>query len=104
MFHAEEAPGKNEVSFEQWLSEVRSVQGLYAEPVFWKAVLKSLKASEANFVRYMRPKVELEGIISKLETMYGIVASFNVLMQRFYKISQDQNEKIPAYTTRIEGP
>ena len=35
--------------------------------------------------------------------MYEIVASFDVLMQSFCKTSQDCNEKIPAYTTRIEG-
>ena len=37
-----------------------------------------------------------------LETGYGIVESFNVLMQSFYNTSQDWNEKISAYTTRIE--
>ena len=31
-FCGEEASCKNEVSFEQWLFEVRSVQGLYSEP------------------------------------------------------------------------
>ena len=46
--------------------------------------------------------LEVEGIISKLETVYRIVASLDVLMQPFYKISQNENEKIPAYTTRIE--
>ena len=35
--------------------------------------------------------------------MYGTVASFSVLVQSFYKICQDQNEKISTYTTMIEG-
>ena len=35
--------------------------------------------------------------------MYRIIATFNVLKMAFYKISQDCNEKIPAYATRIEG-
>ena len=48
----------------------------------------------------MGSEVEVEGIISKFETVYGIVASFDVLMQSFYKI---RNEKIPVHTTRIEG-
>ena len=51
----------------------------------------------------MGPQVEVERNISKLETVYGIAASFSVLLQLFYKISQDQNKKISAYTTRIEG-
>ena len=51
----------------------------------------------------MGPQVEVKGIISKLETVHGIVASFDMLMHAFYKISQDWNEKVLAYTTRIEG-
>ena len=35
--------------------------------------------------------------------MYGIVASVHVLLQSFYRINQDHNEKIPAYSTRTEG-
>ena len=51
----------------------------------------------------MGPQVEVEEIISKLETVYGKVASFNDVMQSFYKINKDQNKKIPTYTTTIEG-
>ena len=54
-------------------------------------------------MRYTGPQVEVKGIISNLETVLVIATSFNVLMHLFYKIIQDQNEKIPAYTTRIEG-
>ena len=43
MSHGEEAPGKNKVSFEQWLFEIRSVQGLYSEPFLRKAVINSLE-------------------------------------------------------------
>ena len=86
---------------EQWLFEVRSVQGLYSEPVLREAVIKALKGSAVEFREIYGESVE--GIISKLKTVYGIIASFDVLMQTFYKISQDWNEKIPAYTTRIEG-
>ena len=32
----------------------------------------------------MEPQVEVEGFISKVETVYGIVASFHVQMQSFY--------------------
>ena len=81
--------------------EVWSVQGLYSEPVL-EAVMNLFKGTAAGLVRYMRPQVEEEGIISKLEAVYRIVASFNVLIQSFYKISQYWNEKIPTYTTMIE--
>ena len=56
----------------------------------------------ADVVRYVWPQADIEGIISKLKTVCGIVASFNVLMQLFHKISQDLNKNIPGYITKIE--
>ena len=32
-----------------------------------------------------------------------MVASFDVLMQNFYKVTQGNNEKVPSFTTRLEG-
>ena len=34
--------------------------------------------------------------------IFGTVASFDILMQNFYKISQG-NEKVPSFATRLEG-
>ena len=102
-FHDKEAPWKNWVFLEQWLFEFMSVQGLYLEPILRETVIKSLKRNVADLVRCMGPKFEAEEIILKLETVYWIVLSCHVLMQSFYKISQIWSEKIPAYTTRIEG-
>ena len=104
MFYGEEGPGKNEVSLEKWLFGIRLVQGLHLEPVLREAVIKSSKGAADNLGRYMGPQVEVKRITSKCETAYGIVASFNVLMQSFYKISQDQNVKIQSCTTWIEEP
>ena len=80
-------PCKNEVPFEQWLFDVRSVQGLSSRLVLREAVIKSLKGTASKLVRYIGPQIE--GIISKLKTVYRIVASFDVLVQSFYKIRQD---------------
>ena len=73
---------------------------MYLEIVLGKAVLKS---NCNQFSKIYGESRRREETVSKLETVYGIVASFDVLIQYFHKISQDPNEKIPAYTTRIEG-
>ena len=31
------------------------------------------------------------------------MASFDILMQNFYKVTQGNNEKVPYFTTRLEG-
>ena len=35
--------------------------------------------------------------------IFGTVASFDVLIQNFYKITQGNNEKVPSFATRLEG-
>ena len=48
-------------------------------------------------------------MISKLETIYGAyvardyIASYDVVMQNYYKISMDPKEHHQAYVTRMEG-
>ena len=59
-FLCEEAPGKSEVSFEQLVFEVRSVQGFYLEPVVRDVIIKSLKGNAADLMRYMTPQGKAE--------------------------------------------
>ena len=42
-------------------------------------------------------------ILQKLTIIFGTVASFNVLMQNFYMNVQSNHEKVPSFTTRLEG-
>ena len=65
-FYGKEAPWKDKVSFELWLFEVRSVQGLYSEPVLKETIIKLLKGSTAELMWYMGSQVEVESIILKL--------------------------------------
>ena len=51
---------------------------------------------------YMGPTAGVSKILEKLSVIFGTVTSFNVLMQNFYKISQN-NEKVPSFVTKLEG-
>ena len=64
-----------------------------------EATIKSLKGAAVELVHNMG----LQGILGKLDTVYGTVASFEILMQSFYKIPQEMSDKIPAYMIQIEG-
>ena len=35
--------------------------------------------------------------------IFGMVASFNVLMQNFYKVTQGNHKNVPSFATRLEG-
>ena len=37
------------------------------------------------------------------QTHYGTVASFNILMQNFYKLQQVRMERVSAFITHLEG-
>ena len=53
--------------------------------------------------RYMGPTASMAHILQKLAVIFGTLASFDVLMQNFYKVTQNNHEKIPSFTTRLEG-
>ena len=64
--------------------------------------MQSLKGAVADMACYMGPTAGVSDIFEKLSVIFGTVASFNVLMQNFYKISQG-NEKVPSFAMQLEG-
>ena len=50
---------------------------------------------------YMGPAAGVSDILDKLMVIFGTVASFDVLMQNFYKITQGNNEKVPLFAMRL---
>ena len=53
--------------------------------------------------KYMGPTASMAHILQKLTIIFGTVASFDILMQNFYKVTQSNHEKVPSFTTRLEG-
>ena len=51
----------------------------------------------------MGPTASVSNILEKLSVIFGTIASFNVLMQNFYKITQGSSKKVPSFATRLEG-
>ena len=47
----------------------------------------------ANLVWNLWPQALVSEIINKLELVYGTVASFDILIQNFYKLQQGRTEK-----------
>ena len=64
--------------------------------------MQSLKGAVADMACYMGPTAGVSDILEKLSVIFGTVASFDVLMQNFYKISQG-NKKVPSFAMQLEG-
>ena len=90
------------MSFEQWYHGVQCVKNHYLESVVWKSIIRSLNWVVADMAWYMGPTTSVVHILQKLSVIFGIVASFDVWMQTFYKVTQGNNEKVPSFTMRLE--
>ena len=75
----------------------------YPEAVVWESIIQSLKGAMAEMAGYMGCTTSVDHILHKLSVTFGTVASFNVLMQNFYKVSQGNNKKVPSFAMRLEG-
>ena len=53
--------------------------------------------------RYVGHTASIDHVLWKLSVMFGTVASFDVLMQNLYKVTQGNNEKVPSFATSLEG-
>ena len=101
-FSGEAMPGKADVSFKQWYHEVQCVKDHYPKSVVWEGIVRSLKGAVADMARYMGPTTSVSNILQKLTVIFGMVISFDVLMQNFYKVMQGNLEKVPSFAMRLE--
>ena len=102
-FSGDMALGKTEVSYKQWSHKVQCIKDHYPESVVRESIMRSLKGAVADMAHYMGPTASVSKILEKLLVIFGTVASFDVLMQNFYKIMQEGNEKVPSFATRLKG-
>ena len=68
-----------------------------------ESIVRSLKGAAADMAQYMGPTTSMAHILQKLTIIFSTVASFDILMQNFYKVTQGNHEKVPSFTTRLEG-
>ena len=52
---------------------------------------------------YMGPTTSMAHILQKFAIIFDTMALFDVLIQTFYKITKGSHEKVPSFTTRLEG-
>ena len=102
-FSGDATLGKTEVSFEQWCHEAWCVKDHYPEAVVWESIIRSLKGAMVDMAQYMGPTASADHILGKLSVILGMVASFDVLMQNFCKVSWGNSEKVHSFATRLEG-
>ena len=90
------------MSFKPLYHEVQCIKDHYPESVVWGSIVSSLKGAAADMAQYMGPSTSVSHILQKLVDIFSTVASFDILMQNFYKVTQGNHRKVPSFTTRLE--
>ena len=96
-------PGKMEVSFKQWYHTIECVKDCYPESVVRESIIHSLKGVAADMARYIGPTTSMAHILQQLTIIFGTLASFDMLMQNFHKVTQSNHEKVSFFAMRLEG-
>ena len=53
--------------------------------------------------RFLGPASSVDTILDNLDSLYGLVSTFDVMMQGFYKESQGRTKSVAHYIARLEG-
>ena len=102
-FSSEAMPGKMEVPFKQWYYEVQCIKDHYPESVVRERYQTFSQRGGGRYGQIYGPTTNIADILQKLTVIFGTVASFDVLMQNFYKVSQSNHEKVPSFAMRLKG-
>ena len=75
--------------------EVHSLWSCFQEGVLQEGIIQSLKGDAADMVWFLSPTSSVKAILDKLDSLYGSVSTFDVMMQGFYRESQGSVSLLP---------
>ena len=96
---------KSESCFEDWKLEVESIieMKVYHDISIAQAIRKSLTGQARSVLQAMGPKAKPEQMISRLESIFGNVASGEAVLQEFYTAEQRQDASTVDWGLRLEN-
>ena len=95
-------PGKSEKTYEQWLFDVKTIRSSYPEGLLKEAIFGSLKGSATDIARGLGPETTMDKVLELLDGVFVRKTNPDVLMQDFYKITQDAEEKVSNFGIRLK--
>ena len=81
-------PGKGEVSFTQWVYEVKDALFRHPVGVVRSWITRPLRGPTAKTVRSLGEHVPIQEILEKLESMHGTVFPYDIMMRKLFSITQ----------------
>ena len=91
----------DELTFEQWMSDVRAYQSQFPDFILLPAVRKSIQGRAKSVLRTLGPEYTIDQAIEILVKEYEGVASSDVIFKEFYQMKQEKQEKVQVFSVRL---
>ena len=92
----------NELTFEQWLSDIRAYQRQFPEFVLLPSVRKSIQGRAQSVLRNLGPDYTINQAIEVLTREYEeVLQNSDVVFKEFYQLKQERNEKVQVFSVRL---
>ena len=92
---------QDELTFEQWRSDVIAYQHQFPEYALLPAVCKSIQGEAKSVLRSLVPDFDIDQAINTLSREYEGIASSNIVIKQFYKLCQEPKEKVQVFSVRL---
>ena len=101
-FHGE--PGKEGMSWETFKFEVDAFRkaNTFSEQQILSGIRRAVKGEVGEIVRRLGPEVNLELLMQKLHSTYGLIDSKETVLKKFYSCVQQSKESVRGYSSRLE--
>lgn len=95
--------GKGEAPYDLWKYEVDTLgRSQFPSHIVDMAVRRSLKGDAARIAMRLGADTNIETLLHKLESAYGISIQDDLLMREFYDAQQKTDEDVTTWANRIE--
>ncbi|XP_067682584.1 uncharacterized protein [Haliotis asinina] len=93
---------KGDVDFDQWKHEYTCLCTRYSEQDVVDAVHKSLRGKAARVAMHIDKDAPLNSLITKLDSVFGMVHTEHNIMAEFYTARQGEEESVADWACRLE--
>ena len=100
-FSGVEPTPNNELTFEQWVCDVRAYQRQFPDFILLLAVRKSIQGKAKSVLRSLGSDFTIDEVIGTLVREYEGVASSDVVFKDFYQMHQEKSEKVQVFSVRL---
>ena len=94
---------KDELTFEQWRSDIMAYQHQFPEYALLPVVCKLIQGKAKSVLRSLGPDFDIDQAIIALSREYEGVASYDVVFKQFYELCQEPKEKVCVFSKTLRS-